>query len=63
MLLKLHTKLTPEWALIQVNFDTIQEIGPKVGGGALFREWTLFHETTVNVVFKFRYTDTENLSL
>ena len=36
MLLKLHTKLTPGWALIRVNFDTIQEIEPKVGGGRSF---------------------------
>ena len=36
MLLKLHAKLPPRWALIQVNFDPIQEIGPKVGGGRSF---------------------------
>ena len=29
-------KLTSGWALIQVNFDPIQEIGPKVGGGCSF---------------------------
>ena len=45
VLLKLHVKLAPGWALIRVNFDPIQEIGAKVG--ALFREWALFHETTV----------------
>ena len=33
VLLKLHMKLAPGWALIQVNFDPIQEIGPKVEGG------------------------------
>ena len=33
VLLKLHAKLAPGWALIRVNFDPIQEIGPKVGGG------------------------------
>ena len=33
VLLKLHAKLAPGWALIQVNFNPIQEIGPKVGGG------------------------------
>ena len=33
VLLKLHMKLAPGWALIQVNFDPIQEIGLKVGGG------------------------------
>ena len=36
VLLKLHAKLAPGWALIQVNFDPIQEIGPKVGGGHSF---------------------------
>ena len=36
MLLKLHTKLALGWALIPVNFDPIQEIGPKVGGGRSF---------------------------
>ena len=36
MLLKLHAKFAPGWALIRVNFDPIQEIGPKVGGGRSF---------------------------
>ena len=36
VLLKVHTKLAPGWAHIQVNFDSIQEIGPKVGGGRSF---------------------------
>ena len=31
----LHAKLSPGWPLIQVNFDPIQEIGPKVGVDAL----------------------------
>ena len=35
-LLKLHAKLAPGWALIQVNFDSIQEVQPKVGGGRPF---------------------------
>ena len=35
VLLKLHVKLAPGWALIQINFDPIQEIGPKVGVGTL----------------------------
>ena len=35
--LKLHAKFTPGWVLIQVNFDPIQEIGPKVGGGHSFK--------------------------
>ena len=36
VLLKLLTKLAPGWAVIRVNFDPIQEIGPKVGGGCPF---------------------------
>ena len=49
MLLQLHPKLAPGWVLIRVNFDPIQEMGPKVGGGRfLFRELALFCETTVN---------------
>ena len=36
VVLKLHVKLAPGWVLIQVNFDPIQEIGPKVGGGHSF---------------------------
>ena len=42
VLLKLHAKLAPGWALIQVNFDPIQEIGPKVGGGHSFVSGPLF---------------------
>jgi len=34
--LPIHVKLAPGWALIQVNFDSIQEIGPKVGVGCSF---------------------------
>ena len=37
MLLKLHAKLTPGWALIQLNFDSRKEI-------VVSREWELFHE-------------------
>ena len=37
VLLKLHTDFAQGWALIQVNFDPIQES----------RGWVLFHETTV----------------
>ena len=50
VLLKLHTKLAPGWSLILlvVNFDPIQEIEPKVGGGCFFCEWALFYETTVH---------------
>ena len=36
VLLKLNAKLAPGWALIRVNFDPIQESGPKVGGGRPF---------------------------
>ena len=36
VLLKLHVKLAPGWALIQVNFDTLLEIGHKVKGGYSF---------------------------
>ena len=36
VLLKLHMKLVPGWVLIQVNFDPIQEIGPKIGGVCSF---------------------------
>ena len=36
VLLKLHTKLSPGWALTRINFDPIQEIGQKVGGGHSF---------------------------
>ena len=35
VLLKLHAKLAPGLVLIRVNFDPIQEIGPKVEVGAL----------------------------
>ena len=34
--LPIHMKLTPGWALFRVNFDPIQEIEPKVGGGRSF---------------------------
>ena len=36
VLLKLQAKLTPGWVLIRMNFDPIQEIEPKVGGGCSF---------------------------
>ena len=35
-----HAKLAPGWALMQVNFDPIQEIG---------MEWAIFCETTRHV--------------
>ena len=28
-----YMKLTPGWAVIRINFDLVQEIGPKVGDG------------------------------
>ena len=31
-----HVKLIPGWVRIQVNFDPIQEIGPKGGDGYSF---------------------------
>ena len=36
VLIKLHAKLTAGWALIQENFDPIQEIGQKVRDGRSF---------------------------
>ena len=36
-----HTKLALVWALIQVNLDPKEKIGPKVGGGAFLRVGTL----------------------
>ena len=45
VLLKLHMDFAQGWALIQVNFDPIQESR----GWVLFCEWVLFHETTVIV--------------
>ena len=43
VLFKLHkytplamAKLAPGWALIRVNFDPMQKIEPKVGGGRSF---------------------------
>ena len=35
--LKLHAKFAPGWALIRVNFDPIQETGPKVAVGTVSR--------------------------
>ena len=43
----IRVKLAPGWALIRVNFDPIQEIGPKLRVLAIFWRWALFHETTV----------------
>ena len=48
MLLKLHAKLAPGWALIRIDFDRIQEIGQKVGGGRSFVSGPFFRETTVH---------------
>ena len=56
-MIKLHMKLALGWTLIQVNFDPIQEIGPKVGAGhafvsvgsytRLYGAITLYKETTL----------------
>ena len=48
VLLKLHAKLAPGWALIQVNFDPIQEIGPKVRGGRSFMIGSFFAKNLCN---------------
>ena len=37
--LVVETVLTPGWVLIQVNFDSIQQIDPKVGLGALLQDY------------------------
>ena len=42
VLLKVHAKLTPGWVLNRVNFDSIQEIGPKVGGRHSFMSGPFF---------------------
>ena len=42
VLLKLHAKFIPGWALIQVNFDPMQENGPKVGGWRSFMSGPFF---------------------
>ena len=36
VLFQLLTKIALGWAFIQVNFDLVQEIGPKVEGGRSF---------------------------
>ena len=48
-------KLAPGWALIHVNFDFIQEIGPKVGGEHSFEGGHSFEDgcSFANL----RYTD------
>ena len=48
MLLISHAKVTAGWALIQANFDPIQEIGPKVGVGALSRVGTLSYDSATS---------------
>ena len=47
VLLKLHVKLAPGRVLIRVNFDLIQEIGPKLGGGRSFVSVPFFYKTMV----------------
>ena len=51
VLLKLHAKFTPGWALIQVNFDHIQEIGPKVGDGCSFVSGPFIARLLVHTIF------------
>ena len=54
VLLKLHMKLTPEWALIQVNFDPIWA---KVGGGCSFVSGHTFTTVcTLHIEALFVYT-------
>ena len=50
VLLKLHAKLAPGWAHIQIKFDPIQEIGPKVWGGRSFVNGPC--ETTVHTTLE-----------
>ena len=70
MLLKLGAKLAPGWALIQVNFDPTQEIGPKVGGGHSFMSGPFFarlqyvlhvHMCVVGLWFRESVTQSEYL--
>ena len=49
VLIKLHAKLAPGWALIRVNFHPIQEIGLKVGDGRSFMSGPFFRNTTVQM--------------
>ena len=48
-----HVQLTPGWALIQVNFDPIQEIGLKGGVGVLLRVGVLLSMGTLSRVGTF----------
>ena len=65
VLLKLHAKLAPGWALIRVNFDPVQEIGRKVGGGRSFVSGPFFarlrysHSPTVGPMYASRYQLTQ----
>ena len=54
VLLKLHAKLAPGRALIQVNFDPIQEIGQKVGGGCSFVSGPFFARLRYYLALIFR---------
>ena len=49
-----HVKLAPGWALIWVNFDPIQEIGWKVGGGCSLQDYGItiyqMHMTVLPIV-------------
>ena len=48
----------PLWAFIQANFDPIQEIGPKVGGGHSFVGRQSFLRM-VNLFYVPRFSDLE----
>ena len=61
MLLKLHAKLAPGWALIQVNFDPIQELGPKVGGGHSFMSGPFFTRLRYMYVYTPLFSDIKKL--
>ena len=49
VLLKLHAKLAPGWALIQVNIDPIQEI---VGVGTLSRDCGNCYSMTMDTIYQ-----------
>ena len=48
-------KLTPEWVLVQVNFDPIQNTGPIVGGGHSFVSGLTFTRLQYNANAYFFY--------
>ena len=53
VLLILHVKVTPGWALILINFDLMREIEPKVGGECSFvsgRSFPRLQYTTITLL-------------